>query len=152
MNLAGEMQHCMVSLDVERARQVWGIIFPHLPPINSDEEMLATLHMARTQSVSINDKLRFYSHRWLSERGHPSQLPDELRPSAERMYPRRQSAVGISVNVQSELFRPVAKHVRGAMEDAVLEIYADGRSEDIDLIKKRMLEARQKVTRKLLGI
>jgi hypothetical protein len=142
----------MVTLDVPRARAIWGDVFPHLPAIESDDHMLLTLHMARTQSEAFNERLRFYSHRWLSERGYPSQLPDKLRPSAERMYPVKSSSVGISVNIKSELFRPIASHVRGAMEDAVSEVYADGKQDDVSLIKNRMMEARRRVIKKLIGI
>ena len=114
--------------------------------------MLATLHLARTQNDGIAERLRFYSHSWLSERGLPSMLPDHLKASADRIYPRVQSAVGISVNSQSELLRPVLVHVRSAMENAVSEVYADGHAENIGLIKRRMLEARRATLRKLLGI
>jgi hypothetical protein len=146
------MQFCMVSLDVKRAREVWKLVAPHLPPIKSDAEMLTTLHLARTQSPFVTDKLRFYSHCWLLERGHPSALPDKLKPAAERMYPRMVRSVGISMNVRSDLFRPIVGQVRGAMEDAVLEVYADGKSEDISLVKRRMSEARKSTVRRLLGI
>jgi hypothetical protein len=152
VNLAGEMQWCMVEMDVERARKIWPLIAPHLPPISNDQEMLSTLHLARTQSEVLALKLRYYSHCWLIERGLPTMLPDHLRPSAERMYPRSQTAVGISINTKSELFGPVMTKVRGAMEDAVLEIYADGRSEDTGLIKRRMFEARHRIIKKLLGV
>jgi hypothetical protein len=152
MNLAGEMQLCMVSLDVARAKEVWKLVAPHLPPITSDAEMLTTLHLARTQSPVVNDRLRFYSHCWLVERGHTSALPDKLKPAAERMYPRMVRSVGISMNVRSELFRPIVGHVRGAMEDAVKEVYADGKEEDVELIRRRMREARRMTVRKLLGV
>jgi hypothetical protein len=152
MNLAGEMQFCMVSLDVKRAREVWKLVAPHLPPIKSDAEMLTTLHLARTQSPLLNDRLRFYSHCWLLDRGHPSALPDKLRPAAERMYPRMVRSVGISMNARSDLFKPIVRQVRGAMEDAVLEVYSDGKGDDIPLVKRRMREARKTTVRKLLGI
>jgi hypothetical protein len=38
------------------------------------------------------------------------------------------------------------------MEDAVMEVYSDGKSEDIPLIKRRMSEARRTTIRKLLGV
>jgi hypothetical protein len=146
------MQECLVSLDLERARAIWQAVNPHLKPITTDAEMLATLHLARTQNDAVDDRLRFYSHCWLMERGLPSMLPDHLKPAADRMYPRKQSAVGISVNSQSELFRPVLSHVRTAMEGAVNELYADGHAENIKLIRHRMFEARRDTLRKLLGI
>jgi hypothetical protein len=152
MNLAGEMQHLMVSLDVKRAREIWRKVAPHLHQPKSDEEMLTTLHLARTQSEVLNVKLRYYSHSWLNERGLPSLLPDPMRPAADRMYPRKVQSVGISVNSRSSLFRPIVGHIRGAMEDAVKEVYADGHASDIPLIKSRMTEARQGIVRKLLGV
>jgi len=147
-----EMQRCMADLDVQRAKAVWARVFRHLPPITSDEEMLTTLHVARTQNPQIKERLRFYSHCWLVERGLPSMLPDALRPAAERMYPRKVSSVGISINARSDLTRLIVPYVRGAMEDAVNEIYADGKGDDIDLLKRRMLEARRSTVHKLLGV
>lgn len=152
MNVAGEMQKCMVTLDVERARELWRIVFSHLPPINSDEEMLRTLHLARTQSEPLAARLRYYSHQWLLERGLPSALPDDLRPSAEKMYPSVTRAVGISVNSGSELFKPIVTLVRGAMEQSVLETFADGHAKDDEVVRRRMMEAKRTTVRKLLGV
>ena len=151
MNVAGAMRSCMVSLDTVTARELWRKQFSHLAQPKTDAEMLQMLHLARTQSAFLPNRLRFYSHCWLLERGLPTMLPDELRPAADRMYPRKQTAVGISVNSSSELLKPILPHVRNAMETAVSELYADGKSEDIPLIKSRMFEARTTVVRKLLG-
>jgi hypothetical protein len=152
MNIAGEMQKCMVVFDIERTRQLWPIAFPHLPPITSDGEARAMLHLARTSSEALNTRLRFYSHQWLLERNLPSALPDHLRPSAERMYPRVAKAVGISVNANSELMRPIVPFVREAMSHAVLETFADGHKDDSDVVKRRMMEAKRTTVRKLLGV
>jgi hypothetical protein len=38
------------------------------------------------------------------------------------------------------------------MEDAVKEVYSDGKQEDTKLIRQRMLEARRTTVRKLLAI
>jgi hypothetical protein len=138
VNIAGEMQALMVTLDVKRAREVWKLVAPHLRQPESDEEMLTTLHLARTESPIVNTKLRYYSHCW--------------RPAAEREYPRKVQGVGISVNARSDLFRPVTGLVRESMEEAVLEVYADGGADNVDLIKRRMNEARRNTVRKLLGI
>jgi hypothetical protein len=89
VNIAGEMQALMVTLDVKRAREVWKLVAPHLRQPESDEEMLTTLHLARTESPIVNTKLRYYSHCWLVERNLPSLLPDQMRPAAEREYPRK---------------------------------------------------------------
>jgi hypothetical protein len=152
MNIAGEMQKCLVVLDVKRARQLWNIAFPHLPAITSDNEMLRTLHLARTQSEAFNTKLRFYSHQWLLERNLPSALPDHLRPNAERMYPRVVKAVGTAVHTSSELMRPIVPFVREAMSNAVLETFADGHEDDSDIVRRRIMEAKRTTVRKLLGV
>ncbi len=87
---------------------------------------------------------RAYSHRWLLDNGYPSALPDELRPKAERIYPRIVDAVGLSINTTSATFRPVAKLIHRAMSDAVLEAYAD-RKTDPGFVRSRMSEARKRI-------
>jgi hypothetical protein len=152
MNLAGEMQKCMVTLDVERARQLWPAAFPQLPAITNNGEALRMLHLARTASETLNARLRFYSHQWLLERNLPSALPDHLKPSAERMYPRVVKAVGTAVHTSSELMRPIVPLVREAMSNAVLETFADGHQDDSDIVRRRIMEAKQTTVRKLLGV
>ena len=132
-------------------RKLWRHVSPHLPQPNTDEETLSAMHLARTQARSMPLKLRAYSHRWLTERSFPSQLPDHLRPKAERMYPRIVDAVGISVNAKSEFIKPIVPLLRGAMETAVLESYAEGQK-DPSIIKNRMNEAKKTTMRKLVGI
>ena len=110
----------------------------------SREHTTIGMHFARTQARSIEFSRRAWSHAWLMERGLPSGLPDELRPRAERIYPRVVEAVGVSVrklgNVQTDLTRAVER----AMSDAVAECYADGERRP-EIIKARMEEARLKV-------
>lgn len=77
----------------------------------------------------------------------PSQLPDSLKPSAERLYPTVVAGVGISVNSKYEA---VEVAVRGAMENAVHDCFANGDT-DPALVKRMMEEARQK-ERKSLGL
>ena len=140
-----EFRRCLVDLDLAGARAIWAAVAPHLPQPNGDTEALATLHLARTSSASIAGRLRFYSHRWLLDRGLPSQLPDRLKPRAERLYPRIAEGVGISVNSK---YPEVIRCVRGAMEYAVQDAYADGRSEPA-FVSRRMREARQRELRGL---
>ena len=142
-------QRCLEELDVEGMKRLHAERLPHLPP---SSDVLVSMHMARTQSEALADKLRFYSHRWLEDRGYPSQLPDRLKPSADRMFPKVTAAVGISVNAASDLFKPLIPHVRGAMEDAVLEADADGKLEDTQHVRERMREARAKSLRQLIGV
>jgi hypothetical protein len=151
VNHAAEFRRCLEQLDVVAARRIWAEAQPHLPQPKTDAEAEMVLHYARTQSDSMQLKLRAWSHRWLLERGLPSGLPDRLRPSAERIYPRVVSAVGIALGATSELARAVRPHVMGAMQDAVRECYADGHQGDHALVRARILEAKASATRKLLG-
>lgn len=146
MGHEAEMRRCLEALDVEGVRRLWAHIAPQFAQC-TDAEALAALHMARTAAESITLRLRAYSHRWLSDNGYPSALPDALRPKAERMYPKIVTAVGISVISK---YRQVADEVGGAMRDVVENCYADGK-EDPEYIRPRMLEARQ-IARKRLGL
>jgi len=150
MDHSSLFRECLEQLDLPRARAVWGQCAPHLPQPGSDDDLLATLHMARTAAKSLGFKLRAYSHAWLLERGLPSQLPDGLKPSAERLYPRKVSAVGISVNVKPD-FAPAGDMIRAAMENAVLEAVEDKKLEDSTHVRARMQDARMKERRALFG-
>lgn len=139
-----------MDCDVAQMRKLDQHLVPHLSEL-TDDEVLVTIHMARTTSDLIPFKLRAWSHRWLEDNGLPSRLPDHLKPRAERVYPRIVDGVGIAVKAGNDLFKPVVGFVRGAMSDAVLECYADNRKEPA-FVKARMFEAKAKIIRKLLGI
>jgi hypothetical protein len=147
---ATEFRRCLENMDVRGIRRIWRHVSPDLPQPSNDHDALVAIHHARTQAQSIAFKLRAYSHRWLIDSGYPSALPDRMKPSAERIYPKVAEAVGISVNARSELFKPVVAMVRGAMEDAVMDAFADGRT-DRDFVAARMSEAKQKSIKQLLG-
>ena len=144
------MQHAELFRDLLERADVAGVrrllpeIMPHFPPPKTQEEMEITLHMARTACDLLPLQKRAWSHAWLSEKSLPSQLPDQLKPAAERMYPRVVEGVGISVKAGSPERVPVALAVRGAMETVVEEMFADG-DRDPALVRQRMFEARSKV-------
>lgn len=137
--------------DVEGLRAFWRQSSPHLPQPETREQAEIVMHRARTEAESVPLKKRAYSHRWLCDRGLPSGLPDELKPRAERIYPRVVEAVGISVNARSEMLKPLARQVERAMADAVEEAYADGRT-DPGFIKTRMAEVKDRTWRELMGV
>ena len=137
--------------DHRRLLKGWSEIFPHLRGPQTEADAKVVMHHARTQNPRIEFKLRAYSHSWLLERALPSGLPDELRPKAQRMYPVVVSAVGISVNTKNEFLKPIVGEVRQSMEYAVLEAEADGKLEDTPHVRKRMLEARKRTYKRLLG-
>lgn len=149
--LDSEFRYCLEQLDVVGIRKLWRHVSPHLPQPKDDHEALVTIHQARTRAESMAMRLRFYSHRWLLDNGYESGLPDRLKPSAERVYPRVVEAVGISCNATSSLFRPITGIIQGAMSDAVLECYADGERQP-EIVKGKMMEARRKTISNLLGI
>jgi hypothetical protein len=137
---AATMRRCLIDLDVPGIRALWSAVSPHLPQPSSDADALTALHVARTQAESVPFRLRAYSHRWLSERALPSRLPDRLKPSAERLYPRVVEGVGISVNSK---YPEVVRGVRGAMEYVVSDCYANGDMAP-EIVKPLMQEARRK--------
>lgn len=146
MNAA--LRQCLMDLDVEGARAIWRHVAPHLPQPASDAAALATMHVARTATQTIPPRLRFYSHRWLLDHGYPSQLPDRLKPSAERMYPRKVEAVGIALAGRSG--PEACAMIRGAMEHAVLDCFANGDTAT-EIVKPQMMAARFR-ERKALGL
>lgn len=142
-----EMRRCLETLDIPAVKKLWAHLAPHMVTGSTDHDILMSLHMARTQASSLALKHRAYSHRWLLDNGYPSALPDELKPKAERLYPKIVTTVGLSVNSK---FAQVKQEIGGAMTDVIENAYADG-IEDPDYIKPRMLEARQ-IARKRLGL
>lgn len=147
---SAEMWRCLVECDAAGVRKLWAHIAPNLPQPRTDHKALATIHRARTEMPDMPLKLRAYSHRWLTDHGYPSALPDDLKPKAERMEPKIVEAVGIAVKGRSDASKPVAKLIEKAMSDAVLECFADGRIEPV-FVKARMAEARARTIDKLFG-
>lgn len=125
---------------------------PHLPQPENFAAAEIAMHMARTQAAKVTFRARAYSHRWLLERGFPSQLPDELKPRAERLYPEVVECVGVFVGTPtSDVLKPVAVAVRDAMLDAVQDAQALG-EQNPDVIRSRALEARSATLKTLLGV
>lgn len=141
-----EVRRCLIELDIEGMVRAWGRIWPGMPVPTTRGEVLVALHLARTVSITVPLRLRAYSHRWLIDQNYPSQLPDHLKPRAEKLYPKAEAAVGISV---SSKYPAVKYAVQTAMEQAVLEAYADGHSDEPEKVRQRMLEARRKEQRGL---
>lgn len=145
-----EFRRCLIDLDVQAMRKLWLLLYPHQEQPGSDEEVLTTMHLARTHASSLTLKQRAYSHCWLVERGYPSQLPETLKPRAEQMFPRVLTAVGVSVNFRAVELKPAGKLIERAMADAVEHLYADG-EERPEIVRKAMFEAGTKERGKLLG-
>lgn len=153
MSAQAVIKEVLEKADAAAFRRHWGDIFPHLAGKGpkTDAEAEISLHMARTQSEWLADRKRCYSHAWLIERGLPSQLPDNLKAKADRLYPRVVEGVFISANSNSPLIKPIAKLAQAAMCDAVEDAYANGDTAPT-LVRSRIQEARQRTFRKLLGV
>ena len=143
MRHSAELRRCLLALDIEGTRRLWKHVAPHLPQAENDADALASMHMARTAMASMPIKARAYSHRWLIERNLPSQLPDNLKPHAERIYPHVEDAVGIATAVSSPVFRPIAQAICDDMSDTVMDCYGMG-DRDPKIVHPRMLETRAK--------
>lgn len=144
---ADEFRKALEDGDVVLLRRAHQQLFPHLQQPASEHDAKIVLHHARTQAISITFAKRAYSHRWLTERGLPSALPDDLKPKAERMYPRVARAVGIGARSQIEGLAPL---LQKAMSDAVADCYADDRTESV-FVRGRIQEARKRTIRSLMG-
>lgn len=144
-----DFRQALEAGDVRLCRRMWASVFPSLPQ-PGPKEAEASMHMARTGAETVSFKARAYSHSWLTERGYPSQLPDNLKPSANRMYPHVVTSVGISVNTRNPLLKPAMLEVKAAMETAVLDCYANGDTDPI-VVSERMAAARQQTMKQLFG-
>ena len=143
--MADDIRRCLVDMDVAGMRAAWLVAAPHLPQPTADSDTIAAMHVARTVAESIPLRHRAYSHRWLTERALPSQLPDHLKAAAERLYPKIVASVGIAVRSK---YPEIVTRVRGSMEYAVNDCYAMG-DEDPVIVKREMMEARKRELRGL---
>lgn len=143
------MLRCLSEVDISGIRRLWHHISPNIPPMNDDKTFVA-IHMARTQTASLPISSRAFSHRWLCDNGFQSYLPDDLKPKAERLYPKIVTSVGISVNFKSAILKPAAKIIERAMCDAVEDAYAEKKT-DADYLRRVMSDARDRATIKLFG-
>lgn len=150
MNLPDVMRRALEDHDVVTCQRLWRQIAPRMPQPKNEADACMIMHHACTQANNVRFRSRAYSHRWLIDNGYPSGLPDYLRPRAERMYPKIVDAIGIACGVSSSAMKPLVPIIQGAMENVVLEHYADG-IKDPDIIKPRMLEARRNAIKKLIG-
>lgn len=153
MTLQDEFRDALATLDVAKAQEIWSQVNPGFP-VGTEDEILVSLHMARTSAEFLALRARAYSHAWLLERGYRSLLPDGLRPKAQRIYPVIAMGVGIAVKGfinGGPVQRAALVEIRTSMEDAVLEAEADGKLADAGHVKKRMQAARRKTIDKLFG-
>ena len=136
--------------DVEGCRKAWHHAQPRMPQPETAEEAEMVMHLTRSGTSAVSFAARAYSHAWLTERGLPSQLPDDLKPKAEQMHPRVVEMIGVAVMSSSDAMKPVAKEVEKAMVDAVAICQHDG-VKDPELVQAVMQDAKDRTLKKLLG-
>lgn len=149
VGVQAQFRAALASGDVDLCQKLHNVLFPHVPATDRAGAETA-MHMARSQAEWLPDRARCYSHAWLVERGLPSQLPDRLKPEAERLYPRIVEAVFVSANTNSAALKPLAKIVQAEMCNVVEDCFANG-DRDPELVRSRMLDARARTVQQLLG-
>lgn len=147
------MRRCLRELDVTGFRRLWRHVAGHLMQPADDGQALALMHRARTETIFMERKLRFYSHRWLLDHGLPSGLPDTLKPMAERMYPRIAAMTGVSVNYTAGFLKPAGDEIEATLSLEILDAYATDKPDRIDHLKLRahLNDTLQRESRKLIG-
>lgn len=150
MDIAAGYRDALLALDVAAMRRLAAHTMPHIQQ-GDGTAILTAMHMARTQAESLPLRARAYSHRWLDERGLPSQLPDALRPKAERMFPKVVSAIGVSVNFRLPELRPAKPLIERAVTDMIEDTPAAKR-DDPDFMRPRIAEVKRETRRRLLGV
>lgn len=150
MDIAAAFKRCLEQLDVEGIRKLWRHVSPHLHQPATEHETLATLHRARTQCRAIGLRLRAYSHKWLLDHGYGSGLPDELKPVAERIYPRKVEGVGVAVRMP-KAFAAAGEEIQREMNVVILDEYNSKPVVNPSKLHLGMLEARDRTKRALFG-
>lgn len=149
-------RRCLEDVDVAGMRKLHAHVMPHVPA-GSDKDILVSIHHARTQAESMPMKARAWSHRWLLDHGYPSGLPDHLKPTAEREYPRVVEATGFTMNFGSQIMReilaPIVPLVSKAVEEVILDEYSGAVvRRDHNRIRGRVLETKRKAVQQLVDI
>ena len=67
------------------------------------------------------------------------------------MRDKIQEGVGVSINASSPMFKPIVPLVERAVNDAILDAYAEGDMDPV-FVKSRIRDVRKDTVRKLLGV
>lgn len=148
---AGEMRRCLLELDVAAHRRLHRHLCPHHDQPATDREALITMHLARAMRADLPLKARAYSHRWLLDNGLPSPLPDNLKPMADRLYPRVAEAVMVSAMARSDMFKPAAALIQNAMVAVAEDTFATDKKVDHIKLRADLREARVVAINQLFG-
>lgn len=146
-----QFRQALEAGDLDTLCAIWTEAMPHLPQ-TPRERVEIVMHRARTETETLPLRARAYSHRWLTERGHPSALPDRLRASAERLYPKPVEGVGFSQKISFAPLRGAGSLIERAVHNAIEDVYAnEGPHPDVCLVKRQMAEAKTDEVKRLFG-
>ncbi len=146
---ASDLRALLEAGDVEQCRAHFAAHAPHLPQAETREQAEIVMHTARTMTQGLTLRARAWSHRWLCERGLPSSLPDDLKPKAERIYPRVVEGVLISV-LNRRGMEEAKPLVEADIAEVVADAYARGKT-DPAYISGLMADAKERSMRSLFG-
>ncbi|MHA1547424.1 MAG: hypothetical protein ACTSYE_00675 [Alphaproteobacteria bacterium] len=121
-------RQCLDTVDAVRLLALWKHVYPNLPQPKDLPTARIVMHHARTGAESMRLEARLYSHAWLMERGHKSELPRELRPPVERRESIIVPAVGVCVRTASAFAdrKEQAKAVEKVMARAAGDMVRSG--------------------------
>ncbi len=148
-----ELRRCLVDCDIDALLRLWHMLYPQQTPPTTRHDCLIAIHIARTASARLPFRFRAYSHQWLRDNLPPdvwqkaSQLPDELKPRAERMYPRIVEAVGVCVAGHGNKKTDYHHFVSTQLGHAVHEFYdfTHNKVRDPEGLKRRTTEIHDKL-------
>jgi hypothetical protein len=147
----GEFRQALIEGNDDTLHRIWCEVFPGMPRPTKRDEIVATMHVARTAAECVPEIGRFYSHRWLEERGLPSHLPVHLRPKCDQHYANVVEAVGFSYNTDREWLKPAKTLIMTAVSNVIEDCAANGELKNTDLVRDRMMAAKDDEFRRLFG-
>jgi hypothetical protein len=128
VDIGQAFRRCIIDLDVIGVRRIWRLVAPGMPQLETDEETLHALHLARTKARFVPAKYRDYSQAWLDER--------------QRKIVAH--AVGVAVGIQDARYTEANMEMAAEMSGAVSNAHQEGvpLHEDAAEVTRRMRRVR----------
>jgi hypothetical protein len=146
-----QFRQALIDGNDDELHRLWTAIFPGLPRPSKRDDIVTTMHIARTAADCVPDRGRFYSHRWLEERGLPSRLPMNLRPKCDQYYAGVTPAVGFAYGTDKEWLKPAKPLIERAVHTVIEDCAANGDLDKPDMVRDLMMDAKNDEFRRLFG-
>lgn len=150
-----QFRQALIDAHDDELERIWQHVFPDMPKPTCKEDTLRTMHAARTAARFVPRRGRFYSHRWLQDRGceHLSQLPMNLRPKCDQYYAGVKSAVGFAYSIEKDWMKPAKPFIEKVVHAVIMDCHANGDVENRpELVRDLMLDAKNAEFKKLFGV